>query len=1630
VRAGLGVVAPLVPGLGAFATPGGQIGQALAEGGMHQSGRAAQVIGGELALLAALAQAKGAAGGLPGFDPNSTATQASRAALAQGFGHPGRAIESIRTGPDPGMAWLAGALEMASDPINIVGLPGHRATRAAEEVAPKVAAPVAGKLLAGLADRQAAREALTTASEKVTGKAGGLPKQLIPKVGGARQYGPVPPPLRAMLADLPAPEPPKFDLPERPEVGPQWQHYGPETIHPGEDVTPELLDRFAKLRQFPNPRPLDIESEIGAMRDPVDLLQQAYGDQWQNRLAALTGGKWGQPGSGARLVNGRVMLGDLDLTTPLRDYLETRGGARGEEFKGALKAILPGKEPAPSASSFTGTLDDVRNLITSGDKGNMGGYAPNDPAFYQKRANVDPAQVPALLDQLVQEGTLGRLPDGSLGIKPAQAAPLSNVDIPPSITDPAERAAWQARYVGQSRAGTDILAAGDKVAGGDLTQADLNALSPQERMAALRKLATIPTGAKPPPINAQGYSIDEIIARQTPAPAQTLGEAIAAHRALPGHQRAAALGDIYREAGAPKEVKGIGRGGEEIVGYAYSPDLFIKSDATGVPIRHYVTLPNGMRVHPDELRRATITSEGTVRFAPPVAAQVKIGTARARGIANLGDLLTETILPGANSPRRAAAEQIPVRITLDDGSVVETTTGAVQAAGKRLGASLPVSTFVADHLNTTAPIEAATELRPDLGPTANDLIAGIEDAVRNGRVDEANWLVESAPDFGVPTARAQDILNAAADAGRKGTGVQARIEQIEQSPYFRALDYFTTRGELKRVNPTTGRPIAGIRQGGEEIWNLPGSGYDEVAAGILSSPEFGNNQNFGMTSDEFWRNARDAIREYWRLKKPRATLGGGDLAAGGGGFGLVPARLGTTLAGAGVGTGVGGLAGGGLGLAAGHEGDQLKEDVAAGAGLGALAGGSVGSASPEIGRLAGEIAANAPKLMRDTALDPGMWEDAVRAGLRAQAEAGQGPGVRGGQVVGAASAQWRAQMVNTLKQIPQDALNRAIVMWGVASKEFGASGGDLRRWQGILRGERAGQASALDNPLTARLRSLGREDLLGDLQNVYGVDFGGALELNQGKAGEFGGLGRALTGAGIGLASGLKTVNPLAPLYGAARGLAGPFVDGAIRFVNGIQHDAFRYALAEKALDTGAPHLAADFLDDLAARGVDVAPLRSKGGFFSPEEVAVLAGPQAGEAWARRTTELIRRQGDRIAFLGGDFRDKLDPKYTGKVTGTDRLLGQFERGVGKVVPFSRWTLRNAPVYAEIAARHPVATVYALRELDREKDEAQKAGKQAYQAGITISDKTPLVGLAARARNGGQAGTLTVDPLGSLIPFSDVGAGGQPLPDDATGYQRLTDLTGRAGFQPNPAIQAAAYVAGQGRAPAALSRTAGLEGLADTAPVLVRALLRGTGNPDLADRVPDLAMPGGRTVLDAARGVVAPAVEQAGLPTTGGGPSDPAERRYAEIVLARTGKPLSDPANRGLLETMGSSDNPLWNLAILQSRAAGAVGNAASLTSPVQTTAQTGAAAAAQAAPKLPYTSYDISQAPAARRPAMLAANAAAARANPASATYANIGGKSRTDQLVSQWEREHLALKRVSPTYYARALKDYKASLR
>jgi len=58
--------------------------------------------------------------------------------------------------------------------------------------------------------------------------------------------------------------------------------------------------------------------------------------------------------------------------------------------------------------------------------------------------------------------------------------------------------------------------------------------------------------------------------------------------------------DVYKGR-AEKEFKGMDSRGEEKYGYAYSPDLFVKSDITGKMLRHYITLPNGKIAHPTEL---------------------------------------------------------------------------------------------------------------------------------------------------------------------------------------------------------------------------------------------------------------------------------------------------------------------------------------------------------------------------------------------------------------------------------------------------------------------------------------------------------------------------------------------------------------------------------------------------------------------------------------------------------------------------------------------------------------------------------------------------------------------------------------------------------------------------------------------------------------------------------------------------------------------------------------------------------------------------------------------------------------------------------------------------------------------
>jgi len=59
--------------------------------------------------------------------------------------------------------------------------------------------------------------------------------------------------------------------------------------------------------------------------------------------------------------------------------------------------------------------------------------------------------------------------------------------------------------------------------------------------------------------------------------------------------------DVYRDSGVKKVLKGLDSRDEEIWGWPYAPDLFVKSDITGRPCRFYVTLPDGRIAHPSEL---------------------------------------------------------------------------------------------------------------------------------------------------------------------------------------------------------------------------------------------------------------------------------------------------------------------------------------------------------------------------------------------------------------------------------------------------------------------------------------------------------------------------------------------------------------------------------------------------------------------------------------------------------------------------------------------------------------------------------------------------------------------------------------------------------------------------------------------------------------------------------------------------------------------------------------------------------------------------------------------------------------------------------------------------------------------
>lgn len=724
---------------------------------------------------------------------------------------------------------------------------------------------------------------------------------------------------------------------------------------------------------------------------------------------------------------------------------------------------------------------------------------------------------------------------------------------------------------------------------------------------------------------------------------------------------------------------------------------------------------------------------------------------------------------------------------------------------------------------------------------------------------------------------------------------------------------------------------------------------------------------------------------------------GGDIAAGGtdklipyaGGLGAANRAIGGALAGGAVGGVTGALA----------EPDDRLGGAAKGAALGALAGGNVGAASPLIRHLAAQVVAD-PATWGKRAegrllADPQILSDVLTVVKRARGEGGTG--VKGLQEAwNAFAALWKRMTVDTAKQLPQDATYRATVIEGIMREEFGIGEMDGRQFQRPISRERATGAWSLDNPYNQLLIQTGHADKIPLKSDLIGAEFTDAVtDKGKGKAG-FTRFGDALAGGLIGMGSALKTVNPVSPVFGFARGAVDREWSAAIHHLIGVANDAWREAAANAGTRQKLATVADDFLAKLAQNGVDVTPLQGRGGLFSADEVAAVAGKQAGDDWHVESETVIRNVGNRVATLAGDFRDKLDPKYTGTVTTGDRLLGNAERAASKFAPFARWQIRSTPVLLEVAARHPVATLKALQETQRLGEEAKAKGKRAYQAGYDISTETPLLGAAARVRLGGKKGTWTIDPLSAVVPYGDAIGGGDDMPDDATAYQKVSQMLGQVGFGPSPLIQAAGYVTGQDyRAPGSLSRTAGLEQLG--------TLLPGVG---------DMKLPTGRNLLDAARGVVEPALADAGIKTTGpASATDPVARRYAELVFDQTGKPLADRANIGYL-TIGTPEaKALMQQATREEALMAAAGNAVSLTSPLPSTAQGADAAAAQAARKPVIEAQDMVDQLTPIQGAMLQRQIDQYKnAHPESRVYDGSSPYARAQLLMADWERQNAIL--------------------
>jgi len=149
-------------------------------------------------------------------------------------------------------------------------------------------------------------------------------------------------------------------------------------------------------------------------------------------------------------------------------------------------------------------------------------------------------------------------------------------------------------------------------------------------------------------------------------------------------------GDVYVDSGAPKISKGVSMNGEEIYGYDYSPDLFSKSGATGRPIRHYVKLPDGTIIHPDELTAVRVGKDGSVSLPLEEKVGIRGGGIfeKKKNYKTSFDMLDDLMANGVPYDRatksiKPEAAARPITVYGPEGAEINTTLGDLFTASSK-----------------------------------------------------------------------------------------------------------------------------------------------------------------------------------------------------------------------------------------------------------------------------------------------------------------------------------------------------------------------------------------------------------------------------------------------------------------------------------------------------------------------------------------------------------------------------------------------------------------------------------------------------------------------------------------------------------------------------------------------------------------------------------------------------------------------------------------------------------------------------------------------------------------------------------------------------------------------------------